>query len=170
MSVPGLITEYLFSNIPDTYFSLFTEKEKDLYYTMKDNNVNDPHIIFNRQQEKKKTFICNTEMARKNLEPKPCKKVVGYDVNAFISVYRNCPDTLRFTKIVVFCAIWYKKYVNSHIVSLINYSEQHVFSPAHPTCEQAGFTGNPNILSQIIVPLTLPSKIKSVFIFSLIST
>ncbi len=36
VSVPGLTMKYLFSNVQDTYFSLFTEKDKDLYYTMKD--------------------------------------------------------------------------------------------------------------------------------------
>jgi hypothetical protein len=38
VSVPGLTMKYLFSNIPDTYFSLFSEKDKDMYYSMKDNN------------------------------------------------------------------------------------------------------------------------------------
>jgi hypothetical protein len=74
--------KYLFSNVPDIYFSLFTEKDKDLYYTMKDNNVGGPSIIFNRYHEKDKTNIRNVEMRRKNLKPKPCKKVVGYDANA----------------------------------------------------------------------------------------
>ncbi len=49
---------------------------------MKDNNVGGPSIIFNRYLEKDKTFIRNAEMTGKNLEPKPCKKVVGYDANA----------------------------------------------------------------------------------------
>ena len=47
VSVPGLTMKYLFSNIPDTYFSLFNEKDKDLCYTMKDKNVGGPSIIFN---------------------------------------------------------------------------------------------------------------------------
>ena len=82
VSVPGLTMKYLLSNVPDTYFSLFTEQDKDLYYTMKDNNVGGPSIIFNRYHEKDKTFIRNAEMIRKNIEPKPCKKVVGHDANA----------------------------------------------------------------------------------------
>ena len=49
---------------------------------MKGNNVGDPSIIFDRYHEKEKTFIRNGEMTRKKLEPKPCKKVVGYDANA----------------------------------------------------------------------------------------
>ena len=56
VSVAGLTTEYLFSNIPDTYFSLFNEKDKDMYYTMKDNNAGCLIIIFKRYHEKDKTF------------------------------------------------------------------------------------------------------------------
>jgi hypothetical protein len=36
VSVPGLTMKYLFCNVAGTYFSLFSEKDKDLYYTMKD--------------------------------------------------------------------------------------------------------------------------------------
>jgi hypothetical protein len=75
--------KYLFSiNVAVTYFSLFSEKDKDLYYTMKDNNVGGPSIIFNRYHEKDKTNIRNVEMRKKGQEPKPCKKIVGYDANA----------------------------------------------------------------------------------------
>ena len=56
--------------------------KEDLYYTMKDNNVGGPSIIFNRYYEKDKTRIRDAEMTRTNIEPKPCKKVVGYDTNA----------------------------------------------------------------------------------------
>ena len=82
VSVPGLTMKYLFSNVAVTYFSLFSEKDKDLYYTMKDNNVGGPSIIFNRYHEKDKTNIRNVEMRKKGQEPKPCKKIVGYDANA----------------------------------------------------------------------------------------
>jgi hypothetical protein len=44
-------------NVPGTFFSLLNEKDKDLYYTMKANNVGGPSIIFNRYHEKDKTFI-----------------------------------------------------------------------------------------------------------------
>ena len=44
----GVTMKYLFSDVPDTYFSLFNEKDKDLYCTMKDSNVGGPSIIFNR--------------------------------------------------------------------------------------------------------------------------
>ena len=65
VSVPGLTMKYLFSNVPNVHFSLFNEKDKDLYYTMKDNNVGGPSIIFNRYHETDKTFIRNAEMTRK---------------------------------------------------------------------------------------------------------
>lgn len=79
VSVPGLTMKYLFSNVPGAYFSLFSEK--DAYYTMKSNNVGGPSIIFNRYHEKGNTPIREGEMRAKEREPKPCKKVVGYDAN-----------------------------------------------------------------------------------------
>jgi hypothetical protein len=82
VSVPGLTMKYLFSNVAGSYFSLFSEKDNDLYYTMKDNNVGGPSIIFNRYHEKDKTNIRIVEMQKKVQEPKPCKKIVGYDGNA----------------------------------------------------------------------------------------
>ena len=82
VSVPGLTMKYLFSNIPDTYFSLFSEKDKDMYYSMKNNNVGGPSIIFNRYHEKEKSSIRKEEMRARGKESKPCKNVVGYDANA----------------------------------------------------------------------------------------
>jgi hypothetical protein len=82
VSVPGLTMKYLFSNIPDTYFSLFSEKDKDMYYSMKDNNVGGPSIIFNRYHEKEKSSIRKEEMRARGKESKSCKNVVGYDANA----------------------------------------------------------------------------------------
>ena len=43
--------------------------------------------------EKDKTFIRKAEMTKKNLEPKPCKKVVGYDANALYlwAIMQNMP-------------------------------------------------------------------------------
>ena len=61
----SLTMKYLFSNVPNVHFSLFNEKDKDLYYTMKDNNVGGPSMIFNRYHETDKTFIRNAEMTRK---------------------------------------------------------------------------------------------------------
>ena len=81
VSVPGLTMKYLFTNVPDTYFSLFSEKEKDFYNTMKDNNVDGPSIICNGYHEKEKTFIRNAEMTSKHQEPKPLKNFVEYDAN-----------------------------------------------------------------------------------------
>ena len=64
----------LFSGLgANTYFTLFQERDKDLYYTFKNNIVGGPSIIFNRYQEKDKTFIRGG---------KPCKRVWGADANA----------------------------------------------------------------------------------------
>jgi hypothetical protein len=82
VSVPGLPMKYLFSNIPGTYFSLFSDKDKDMYYSMKNNNVGGPSIISNRYHEKEKSFICEAEARAKGKESKACKNVVGYDANA----------------------------------------------------------------------------------------
>ena len=68
VSVPGLTMKYLFSNIPKVYFSLFAEKDKDLYYTMKDNNVGGPSIIFNRYHKKDKTFYTQGRNDKKELK------------------------------------------------------------------------------------------------------
>jgi hypothetical protein len=67
--------KYLFSNIPGTYFSLFTEKDKDMYYTMKENNVGGPSIIFSRYHEREKTSIRKEEMRAKKRAPKLCNPV-----------------------------------------------------------------------------------------------
>ncbi|KAJ8050420.1 Zinc finger protein MSN4 [Holothuria leucospilota] len=75
ISVPGLTMKYLFKISNNPPFQLIDEKNKDLYYMFRDNLVGGPSIIFNRYQEKGKTFIRNN--------PKHiCQKVVGYDANA----------------------------------------------------------------------------------------
>ena len=66
---------------------------------MKDKNFRRPSIIFNRYHEKDETRIRDEEMTRKNLEPKPCKKVVGYDANALYlwAMMQDMP-TGRYTR------------------------------------------------------------------------
>ena len=83
VSVPGLTMKYLFS-FPDeqTYFSLFSDRNKDLYDLFKDNNTGGPSIIFHRYHEAGKTKIREVDMMKKGLEPKTCQKVLGYDANA----------------------------------------------------------------------------------------
>ena len=53
-----------------------------MYYSMKDNNVGGPSIIFNRYHEKEKSSIRKEQMRARGKESKPCKNVVGYDANA----------------------------------------------------------------------------------------
>ena len=101
VSVPGLMMKYLFSNVPDTYFSLFGEQDKDMYYTMKDSNVGGPSTIFNRYHEKDKTKIRNLEMRAEGKESKSCKNVVGYDANALYlwAIMQNMPTGQYSTRL-----------------------------------------------------------------------
>ena len=74
ISVPGLVMKYLFSGLDqNTFFSLFQEIDKDLYYKFKENIVGDPSIIFHRYQEKNKTRIRGGKL---------CKRICGADANA----------------------------------------------------------------------------------------
>ena len=83
VSVPGLTMKYLFNFLDEqTYFSLFNEKNKDLYNLFKDNNTGGPSIIFHRYHEAGKTKLREFEMRKKGMEAKECKKVLGYDANA----------------------------------------------------------------------------------------
>lgn len=56
-------------------FSLFGEEDKDLFYTVKNNIIGGPSIIFHRYAKATETFISNNP-------EKPCKRIVGYDSNA----------------------------------------------------------------------------------------
>lgn len=77
MSVPGIARQMLFnaSARTGTSFSLFGEEDKDLFYSVKNNIICGPSIIFHRHAKAEETFI-------RNNPEKPCKKVVGYDANA----------------------------------------------------------------------------------------
>ena len=83
ISIPGVTLIYLFATLPqDTFFTLFREKDKDLYYTLRDNMVGGPSIIFHRYHEKGKTKIRQVEMEAVGRDPNLCQGVVGYDANA----------------------------------------------------------------------------------------
>ena len=77
ISLPGLAMQDLFSDC-GTFFSLIKEQDKDLHYTMREQIVGGPSIIFNRYHEKGKTRI--NEHRFNN--PKLCDGVVGLDANA----------------------------------------------------------------------------------------
>lgn len=53
LSVPELSMKYLFQMAKGEPFVLFAEKDNDLYYTFRANQVRGPSIICNRHQEKK---------------------------------------------------------------------------------------------------------------------
>lgn len=77
ISLPGLARQMLFEcgREAGASFALFDESNKDLYYTVKDNIIGGPSIIFNRYHKAGETFI------RGNPD-KQCQTVVGYDANA----------------------------------------------------------------------------------------
>jgi hypothetical protein len=72
ISLPGLAYKMLM-NCPNANFSLFEEKDKHLYYLLKNNIRGGPSIIFNRYQEVDKTYIRNGKL---------CKNIIGFDANA----------------------------------------------------------------------------------------
>ena len=82
-SIPGVTLTYLFTTLESgIFFSLFDEKNKDLYYLFKKNMVGGPSIIFHRYHEAGKTKITDKEMKRQEKEAKTCQKIVGYNANA----------------------------------------------------------------------------------------
>ena len=84
ISVPGLTMKYLMKCSPDAHFGLFSEKDKDLFYTFRENLVGGPSIIFHRYHEKQVTKIRGG---------KTCKKVIGFDANALYlwAITQNMP-------------------------------------------------------------------------------
>ena len=80
ISIPGVTLTYLFTTLETgIFFSLFDEKNKDLYYLFKKNMVGGPSIIYHRYHEAGKTTIREKEMKDQGKEPKMCEKIVGYD-------------------------------------------------------------------------------------------
>ena len=80
ISVPGLTLLYLFNDLPaNTYFTLFSEKHKDLHRLVKEQIVGGPAIIFHRYHEKDVTSLREVELGE---AAQPCRSVVGYDANA----------------------------------------------------------------------------------------
>ncbi|CAG2202430.1 unnamed protein product [Mytilus edulis] len=63
-------------------FALFDEANSDLYFTLKNNLIGGPSIIFNRHHEVGQTFI-------RNDFTRPCQKILGFDANA---LYLYCID------------------------------------------------------------------------------
>ena len=73
ISLPGLAYKMLLTCTPEK-FSLFKEDDKELFYLLKRNIVGGPSIIFHRYHEANKTRIRGDKL---------CKKVLGYDANAW---------------------------------------------------------------------------------------
>ena len=75
ISVPGLTMKYLMKCSPNAHFGLFSEKDKDLFYTFRENLVGGPSIIFHRFHEKHVTKIRGG---------KTCYKVIGSTLMPYI--------------------------------------------------------------------------------------
>ena len=76
ISVPGTTLKYLFQTLEThTYFSLFKEKQRDIYTLLKEQMTGGPSIIFHCYYKADKTHI------RYNPQ-KPIQSIQGYDANA----------------------------------------------------------------------------------------
>ncbi|CAG2213159.1 unnamed protein product [Mytilus edulis] len=84
ISVPGLARRILFDTgrRDGASFALFDDANSDLYFTLKNNLIGGPSIIFNRHHEVGQTFI-------RNDFTRPCQKILGFDANA---LYLYCID------------------------------------------------------------------------------
>jgi len=100
ISIPGVTLTYLFMTLePDIFFSLFDEKNKDLYHLFKKNMVGGPSIIFHRYHEAGKTKIREVEMKAQGKEAKDCQKIVGFDANAlYLGAIMQDMPTGAFTR------------------------------------------------------------------------
>ena len=84
VSVPGIARRWLFQTAHDakTSFALIDPRDDDFYYTIKQNIVGGPSIIFTRDAEVGPTYI------RDDLN-RPCANIIGYNANA---LYLDCID------------------------------------------------------------------------------
>ena len=81
IGIPSLTLKYLFSTIPEqTYFSLFSPKNKHIVDLFRQNLVGGPSIIYNRYHEAGITRL-------RNENGKLVGSIVGYDANA---LYLGC--------------------------------------------------------------------------------
>jgi hypothetical protein len=78
--------KYFFRPRSKYVFSLFQERDKDLYYKFKENIVGGPSIIFHRYHEKDKTHIRGGKL---------CKRIWGADANALYLYHNQCHATAR---------------------------------------------------------------------------
>ena len=84
VSVPGIARRWLFQTAHDakTNFGLIQPQDDDLHYTIKQNIIGGPSIIFTRDVEVGRTFVWNDPSC-------PCINIVGFDANA---LYLDCID------------------------------------------------------------------------------
>ena len=79
ISIPRVTLTYPFTTLESgIVFSLFVEKNKDLYYLFQKNMVGGPSIIFRRYHEAGKTKIRGKEMEDQGKQAKTCQKPMLY--------------------------------------------------------------------------------------------
>ena len=79
ISIPRVTLTYPFTTLESgIFFSLFVEKNKDLYYLFQKNMVGGPSIIFHRYHEAGKTKIRGKEMEDQGKQAKTCQKPMLY--------------------------------------------------------------------------------------------
>ena len=84
VSVPGVARRWLFQTAYNakTNFGLIQPQDDDLYYSIKQNIVGGPSIIFTRDAEVGRTFV-------RNDPSRPCINIIGFNANA---LYLDCID------------------------------------------------------------------------------
>ena len=77
ISAPGIARSMIFESAAKVgaQFALMDQKNKDLFFTMKQNLTGGPSIIFNRKHLVGQTFL-------RNNTNKPCGRIIGFDANA----------------------------------------------------------------------------------------
>ena len=79
ISIPRVTLTYPFTTLESgIFFSLFVEKNKDLYYLFQKNMAGGPSIIFHRYHEAGKTKIRGKEMEDQGKQAKTCQKPMLY--------------------------------------------------------------------------------------------
>ena len=80
-SLPGLTGRFLHNSTPEgTFFTLFNEKNKDLYHALRQSVSGGPSIGFSSHHEKGKTFLRQAEADK--APHRRCHTVGGYDANS----------------------------------------------------------------------------------------
>ncbi len=154
-SSPGAARTLMFKDLNQTYFSLFSKKNADLYHILKSNCTGGPSIVYHRFHEAGKTEIKNSR--------KLCQKILGWDCNALYlycisqimpsgyMIRRRAENNFRAEKDEKYLAMFHwMDYVamkkNLKIVHSLNNGGKEVFVPPY---RLDGFTAAQNGLKPV---------------------